>query len=54
MNGSTRNTGLEAQRNLRVAAMVSHGELTDLGVAHLEVLVGELLTVDGLATGTLL
>ena len=40
-------------QDLRVGAGVSHGELTRLGVPQLEVLVGELLTVDRLATSTL-
>lgn len=36
-----------------VGASVGHGEKSRLGVAVLEVLVGELLTVDGLATSAL-
>lgn len=40
-------------RNLRVGAGVGHGEEEGLVVGELEVLVGELLTVDGLATSAL-
>ena len=39
--------------NSRVGTSVGHGEDTRLGVLQLEVLIGELLTVDGTATGTL-
>lgn len=39
--------------DLRVGAGVGHGEQVGLAVLLLEVLVGELLTVDGLATSTL-
>lgn len=39
--------------NIRVGAGVGHGEDTGAGVLELEVLVGKLLAVDGLATGTL-
>ena len=39
--------------DLRVGAGVGHGEEEWLVVGELEVLVGELLTVDGLATGAL-
>lgn len=39
--------------NLRVGASVSHGEDTRLGVLELEVLIGELLAVDGTTTGAL-
>lgn len=39
--------------DLRVLTSVGHGELTRLGVLEGEVLVGELLAVDGLTTGTL-
>ena len=38
---------------LRVRAGVGHGQQTRLVVLQLEVLIGELLAVDGLATGTL-
>ena len=38
---------------LRVWAGVGHGQKSGLGVLLDEVLVGELLTVDGLATGAL-
>lgn len=41
------------RRGLRVGTSVGHGEKTRALVADLEVLVGELLTVDGLSTGTL-
>jgi len=40
--------------NLRVGASVGHGEETRAGVLDLEVLIGKLLAVDGLATGALL
>lgn len=40
-------------RNLRVRTSVGHREDTRLGVLVDEVLIGELLTVDGAATGTL-
>jgi hypothetical protein len=36
-----------------VLASIGHGKKEGLGVLQLEVLVGELLSVDGLATGTL-
>lgn len=39
--------------NLRVGTSVGHGEDTGLGVLEDEVLIGELLTVDGATTGTL-
>lgn len=39
--------------NLRVGASVGHGQQEGLGVLLLEVLVGKLLAVDGLATGAL-
>ena len=39
--------------NIRVGAGVGHGEHERLLVGELEVLVGELLTVDGLATSAL-
>lgn len=38
---------------LRVWAGVGHGQKSGLGVVLLEVLIGELLAVDGLATGAL-
>lgn len=41
------------QFDIRVGAGVGHGEEEGLVVGELEVLVGELLAVDGLATGTL-
>jgi hypothetical protein len=40
--------------NIRVGAGVGHGEHERLLVGELEVLVGELLTVDGLATSALI
>jgi hypothetical protein len=40
--------------NVRVGAGVGHGEHERLLVGELEVLVGELLTVDGLATSALI
>lgn len=40
-------------RHLRVGASVGHGQQARAFVLQLEVLVGKLLTVDGLATGTL-
>lgn len=40
-------------RGLRVGAGVGHGQQTRAGVLDLEVLVGELLAVDGLATSAL-
>lgn len=39
--------------DVRVGAGVGHGQQTRLGVLQLEVLVGELLTIDGLATSAL-
>jgi hypothetical protein len=39
--------------SLRVGTSVGHGEESRLGVELLEVLIGELLTVDGLATSAL-
>lgn len=44
---------LTSQNNLRVGASVGHGEKTGLVVLQGEVLIGELLTVDGATTGTL-
>jgi hypothetical protein len=41
-------------RDLRVGAGVGHGEDEGSGVPLLEVLIGELLAVDGLATSALL
>lgn len=43
----------ERRKSLRVGTSVGHGEKTRALVTDLEVLVGELLTVDGLSTGTL-
>jgi hypothetical protein len=40
-------------RDVRVGTGVGHGEEAGLGVAQLEVLIGELLTVDGLAASAL-
>jgi hypothetical protein len=40
-------------RDLRVGASVGHGEQTGAGVLVLEVLIGELLAVDGATTGAL-
>ena len=42
-----------ATGNLRVGAGVGHGQQTGLSVLLLEVLISELLAVDGLATGAL-
>ena len=39
--------------DLRVGASVGHGQQTGLVVLQVEVLVGKLLAVDGLATGAL-
>lgn len=39
--------------DLRARTGVGHGQQSRLGVLQLEVLVGKLLAVDGLATGTL-
>lgn len=39
--------------DVRVFTSVGHGEQTRLGVLQLEVLIGELLSVDGLATSSL-
>ena len=39
--------------NIRVGASVGHGQEEGLGVLELEVLVGELLAIDGLAAGAL-
>lgn len=44
---------IATQEYVRVGASVGHGEQTRLGVLQLEVLIGELLAVDGLATSTL-
>jgi hypothetical protein len=43
----------EANIVLRVGAGVGHGQQEGLAVLELEVLVGELLAVDGLAAGAL-
>lgn len=43
----------QGRADLRVGASVGHGEQTGADVLLLEVLIGELLTVDGLATGAL-
>ena len=43
----------DADSNLRVGAGVGHGQEERLVVGELEVLIGELLAVDGLATGAL-
>lgn len=43
----------ELGRNLRVGAGVGHGQDTRASVAVDEVLIGELLTVDGPATSAL-
>jgi hypothetical protein len=39
--------------DLRVGASVGHGQQTGAVVLQVEVLIGKLLTVDGLATGAL-
>lgn len=44
---------LAHRKNLRVAAGIGHGEKARLGVLQLEILIGELLAVDGLAAGAL-
>ena len=44
---------LMVRGRLRVGASVGHGEEAGLGVLELEVLIGELLAVDGLAAGAL-
>lgn len=41
------------RESLRVGAGVSHGQQTRLVMLQLEVLIGELVAVDGLATGAL-
>lgn len=43
----------EGKENSRVRTSVGHGEDTRLGVLDVEVLIGELLAVDGTATSTL-
>lgn len=43
----------EGEESLRVRASVGHGQEEGLVVAELEILVGELLAVDGLAAGAL-
>ena len=43
----------EQERVLRVGTSVGHGEDTGLGVLVDEVLIGELLTIDGATTGAL-
>lgn len=45
--------GAVKQGDLRVGTSVGHGEDTGLGVLVDEVLIGELLTIDGAATGAL-
>jgi hypothetical protein len=45
---------LRTVRNERVGARVGHGEEEGLGVLQLEVLVGELVTVDGFAARALI
>jgi hypothetical protein len=45
-------SGDEELRSVGVLAGVGHGEQTRLSVLQLEVLVSELLSVDGLSTGT--
>jgi hypothetical protein len=54
--GGVRMTGRQkkAKTNLRVGTSVGHGQQTGLGVLELEVLIGELLAVDGATTGALL
>jgi len=46
-------TSIERGLGLRVGTSVGHGKESRLGVKLLEVLVGELLTIDGLATSAL-
>lgn len=50
---SNRITIRQTDRNSRVGTSVGHGEDTRLGVLELEVLIGELLAVDGATTGAL-
>jgi hypothetical protein len=45
--------GVDRCDDLRVGAGVGHGQETGLGVLQREVLIGELLAVDGATTGTL-
>lgn len=42
------------EQNIRVGSGIGHGQEEGAVVAALEVLIGKLLTVDGLATGALL
>lgn len=44
--------GDEELRTVGVGSGVGHGQQSRLGVLELEVLIGELVTVDGLSTGT--
>ena len=53
LGGVSASLGRETGDDVRVGAGVGHGEQTGLVVLQLEVLVGELLAVDGLATSTL-
>lgn len=41
------------RKNVRVRTSVGHGKKTRLGVLQVEVLIGELLTVDGTTTSAL-
>lgn len=45
---------IEKEKGLRVGTSVGHGEKTGLFVSEVEVLVSELLAVDGFTTGTLM
>ena len=47
------NSGDEELGAVGVGASVGHGQQVGLGVLDLEVLIGELLAVDGLSAGTL-
>lgn len=47
------NLGIEDQCDLRVGASVGHGQETSLAVLDVEVLIGELVTIDGFTTSAL-
>jgi len=50
---NVRDRGFSPLYNVRVGASVGHGEEAGPVVLEVEVLIGELLAIDGLATGTL-
>jgi len=52
-NGHEESQCQRREKNVRVGAGVGHGQKEGLVVGELEVLVGELLAVDGLATSAL-